>query len=349
MLARANAFAAEGAGAAAVERVQVTVQDWSSGPASPVREEAETGGVDITEADVLVAFGRGIGGPDNIPVVEQLAKALGGEVAATRAVVDAGWCAYSMQVGQTGKNVSPKLYVACGISGAIQHKVGMANSGLIVAINKDVNAPIFEFADLGVVGDALTVMPRADGGAEVALGGVAVPATTARPVPGTIDSADPLSVTWRRAIAYLVPYRQLLLEGARHRVAAAPGTEFRCAIGPTRCSRHAPRSELDCGHGRTPDPGGRQRDRGRSRAAGRAARAGGGARYDVLVVAPALNSRLRYLFADVDRAREQAEQRLRESIASRCRLGHPRAGRSATRTRCGRWRTRCSSFTPTRS
>jgi electron transfer flavoprotein alpha subunit len=161
VLARANAFAAEGTGsAAAVERVPVTVQEWSRGAAIVGREEAETGGVDITEADVLVAFGRGIGGPENIPVVEQLAKALGGEVAATRAVVDAGWCSYSMQVGQTGKNVSPKLYVACGISGAIQHKVGMVNSGVIVAINKDVNAPIFEFADLGIVGDALTVMPK---------------------------------------------------------------------------------------------------------------------------------------------------------------------------------------------
>ena len=94
----------------------------------------------------------GIGGPENVPVVEPLAKALGGEVAATRAVVDAGWVPYSMQVGQTGKTVSPKLYVACGISGAIQHKVGMANSGTIIAINKDANAPIFEFADLGVVG-----------------------------------------------------------------------------------------------------------------------------------------------------------------------------------------------------
>ena len=144
----------------AVERVAVTVQDWSSAARMAGREQAETGGVDITEADVLVAFGRGIGGPENIPVVEQLAKALGGEVAATRAVVDAGWTSYSMQVGQTGKTVSPKLYVACGISGAIQHKVGMANAGVIVAINKDVNAPIFEFADLGVVGDVLTVMPK---------------------------------------------------------------------------------------------------------------------------------------------------------------------------------------------
>jgi len=161
VLARANAFPAEGSGAAApVERVSVSVQEWSRGAAVVGREEAETGGVDITEADVLVAFGRGIGGPENIPVVEQLARALGGEVAATRAVVDAGWCSYSMQVGQTGKNVSPKLYVACGISGAIQHKVGMVNSGVIVAINKDVNAPIFEFADLGVVGDALAVLPK---------------------------------------------------------------------------------------------------------------------------------------------------------------------------------------------
>ncbi|MDX6549774.1 MAG: electron transfer flavoprotein alpha subunit [Gaiellales bacterium] len=161
VLARANAFSAEGSGSAApVERVPVTVQEWSRGATLVGREEAETGGVDITAADVLVAFGRGLGGPENIPVVEQLARALGGEVAATRAVVDSGWCSYSMQVGQTGKTVSPKLYVACGISGAIQHKVGMVNSGLIVAINKDVNAPIFEFADLGVVGDVMAVLPK---------------------------------------------------------------------------------------------------------------------------------------------------------------------------------------------
>src|SRR6478752_6548513 len=157
-----STFASEptGSGTAPVERVPVTVQEWSSAARMVGREQAETGGVDITEANVLVAFGRGIGGPENIPVVEQLAKALGGEVAATRAVVDAGWTSYSMQVGQTGKTVSPKLYVACGISGASQHKVGMANAGVIVAINKDVNAPSFEFADLGVIGDVLTVMPK---------------------------------------------------------------------------------------------------------------------------------------------------------------------------------------------
>ncbi len=162
ILSRANAFASDpvGSGTAEVERVQATVQDWSSAASLVGREQAPSGGVDISEADVLVAFGRGIGGPENIPVVQELASALGGEVAATRAVVDAGWTDYSMQVGQTGKTVSPKLYVACGISGAIQHKVGMANSGVIVAINKDVNAPIFEFADLGVVGDALTVVPK---------------------------------------------------------------------------------------------------------------------------------------------------------------------------------------------
>ena len=162
VLGRANAFASEGTGGgdASVERVTATVQDWSTKATLAGREEPETGGVDITEADVLVAFGRGLGGPENFPLVEALAKALGGEVAATRAVVDAGWVPYSMQVGQTGKTVSPKLYLACGISGAIQHKVGMANSGTIVAINKDANAPIFEFADLAVIGDALTVVPK---------------------------------------------------------------------------------------------------------------------------------------------------------------------------------------------
>ncbi len=162
VLARANAFPVrEGAsGTAPVERVPVSVDDWSQRASLTGRETAEGGGVDITEADILVSVGRGMGGPENVQLVEALAKALGGEVAATRAVVDAGWVPYSMQVGQTGKTVSPKLYIACGVSGAIQHKVGMASAGTIIAINKDGNAPIFEFADVGVVGDALAILPK---------------------------------------------------------------------------------------------------------------------------------------------------------------------------------------------
>jgi electron transfer flavoprotein alpha subunit len=162
IVTRANTFApVEGNGAAAaVERPAVEVQDWSQAARLAGHEEAERGGVDITQADVLVAGGRGLGGPDGFRLVEELAKALGGEVAATRAVVDAGWYPYSAQVGQTGKTVAPKLYIACGISGAIQHKVGMAGAETIVAINRDANAPIFEYADLGVVGDLNTIVPR---------------------------------------------------------------------------------------------------------------------------------------------------------------------------------------------
>jgi electron transfer flavoprotein alpha subunit len=162
IVARANTYApGEGGGeSAAVERVPVTVQDWSGAARVVGHEDAEASAIDISEADVLVAGGRGLGGPEAFSLCEELAKALGGEVAATRAVVDAGWYPYAAQVGQTGKTVSPRLYVACGISGAIQHKVGMAGAETIVAINKDANAPIFDFCDLGIVGDVHQVLPR---------------------------------------------------------------------------------------------------------------------------------------------------------------------------------------------
>jgi electron transfer flavoprotein alpha subunit len=160
-LFRSGAFdeAATG-GSAEVEDVQVELEDFSTAARMIEQAHAESEGPSIEDADVVVAGGRGLGGPENFTLVEELAKALGGAVGATRAVVDAGWYPYSTQVGQTGKTVSPKLYIACGISGAIQHKVGMQSSNVIVAINKDPNAPIFEFSDLGVVGDVHQVVPK---------------------------------------------------------------------------------------------------------------------------------------------------------------------------------------------
>ena len=150
----------ESGGSAEVSTIPVEVQDFSAQAVMVERAHEETQGPSIEDADVIVAGGRGLGQPENFSLVEDLAKALGGAVAATRAVVDAGWYPYSTQVGQTGKTVSPRLYIACGISGAIQHKVGMQGSGTIVAINKDPNAPIFEFADLGVVGDLHEIVPK---------------------------------------------------------------------------------------------------------------------------------------------------------------------------------------------
>jgi electron transfer flavoprotein alpha subunit len=143
-----------------VVQAPVELEDFSTRATMLEQAHEEQAGPSIEDADVIVAGGRGLGGPENFSLVEDLAKALGGAVAATRAVVDAGWYPYSAQVGQTGKNVAPKLYVACGISGAIQHKVGMQGSNVIVAINKDANAPIFEFSDLGVVGDLHQVLPK---------------------------------------------------------------------------------------------------------------------------------------------------------------------------------------------
>jgi electron transfer flavoprotein alpha subunit len=158
---RAGAFDANAtAGTAEVRDAPVELEDFSTQAEMLEQAHAEQQGPSIEDADVIVAGGRGLGDPEKFSLAEDLASALGGAVAATRAVVDAGWYPYSAQVGQTGKTVSPKLYVALGISGAIQHKVGMQGSNVIVAINKDPNAPIFEFSDLGVVGDLHEIVPK---------------------------------------------------------------------------------------------------------------------------------------------------------------------------------------------
>jgi electron transfer flavoprotein alpha subunit len=161
-LVRAGSFdAGEGSGGEPqVENVSVEHEDYSRSAKVVSQEQEESSGPSIEDADVIVAGGRGLGAPENFTLAEELARALGGAVGATRAVVDAGWYPYASQIGQTGKVVSPKLYVALGISGAIQHKVGMQSSNVIIAINKDPNAPIFEFSDLGVVGDVHEIVPK---------------------------------------------------------------------------------------------------------------------------------------------------------------------------------------------
>ncbi len=155
---QSGAFSAEEApsGSAQVEKIEVTVD--GSGIEFVGYEPAEAKEVDLTRAEVIVSAGRGVGNKDNVAIIQALAKALGGELGASRPVVDAGWVEHSHQVGTTGQSVSPKLYVACGISGAIQHLAGMKKSDFVVAINKDKDAPIGEVADVLVVADVLPLV-----------------------------------------------------------------------------------------------------------------------------------------------------------------------------------------------
>jgi len=150
----------ESGGQAEVIEVLASITESSRRARIVRRLEEAADKVKLEDARIVVSGGRGLGGPENFHFVHELADALGGAAGASRAVVDAGWVPYAMQVGQTGKTVRPGVYIAAGISGAMQHTVGMKGSKVIVAINKDREAPILKMADLGVVGDALKILPK---------------------------------------------------------------------------------------------------------------------------------------------------------------------------------------------
>lgn len=162
IVTRPKSFIAAEVGGPPVSVSPAPDEDPGHGAAATIveRHEEEATGPKLTDADVVVSGGRGMGGPEHFELLEQLAGRLSAAVGATRAVVDAGWVPYALQVGQTGKTVKPNVYIACGISGAMQHLVGMKDSSIIIAVNKDEEAPIFGVADLGVVGDVHKVLPK---------------------------------------------------------------------------------------------------------------------------------------------------------------------------------------------
>lgn len=157
---RPNVFAAEKAGAGEFPVESLDISLSAQDPRSVEYIEPETVELDVAEANIIVAGGRGLKAPENLDKIRNMAKALGAAVGASRAIVDADWISHEHQVGQTGKTVSPNLYIAVGISGAIQHLAGMSSSKYIVAINKDADAPIFKAADFGIVGDLFDVVDK---------------------------------------------------------------------------------------------------------------------------------------------------------------------------------------------